>query len=136
MLRTKSGLPRHCSWNTDRHGTRRVRFRRNGVSRYLSGTPWSEDFMRQYGNLLDRAVKPNANIGGNRTKPGSVNALAVAYYQSPDFRSLADSTKDHRRGVIDRFRSEHGDKPIKDSSASTFNRSWPTKRQRRKRQTI
>jgi hypothetical protein len=62
---------------------------------------------------LDRAVTPNANIGGNRTKPGSVNALAVAYYQSPDFRSLADSTKGHRRRIIDKFRSKHGDKPLK-----------------------
>jgi hypothetical protein len=28
MLRTKSGLPKHCYWNTDRHGVRRVRFRK------------------------------------------------------------------------------------------------------------
>ena len=48
MLRTKSGLPKHCSWAPDRHGKRRVRFRKGGVSRYLPGNPWSEDFMRQY----------------------------------------------------------------------------------------
>jgi len=114
MRRNKSGLPKYCGWNIDREdGKRRVRFRHGGFSIYLTGTPWSEDFMRQYGNLLDRAVKPNANIGGNRTKPGSVNALAVAYYQSPDFRSLADSTKGHRRRIIDKFRSKNGDKPLK-----------------------
>jgi integrase len=37
----------------------------------------------------------------------------LPYYQSANFRSLADSTKDHRRRVIDRFRAAHGDKPIK-----------------------
>ena len=30
MLRTKSGLPKHCSWAPDRHGKRRVRFRKSG----------------------------------------------------------------------------------------------------------
>ena len=53
MLRTRSGLPKHCSWNADRHGTRRVRFRRRGVSVYLTGIPWSEDFMRQYAVALE-----------------------------------------------------------------------------------
>jgi hypothetical protein len=47
MIRTKSGLPKHCGWNTDHHGKRRVRFRKAGLSTYLTGTPWSEDFMRQ-----------------------------------------------------------------------------------------
>ena len=42
MLRTKSGLPKHCGWNADRHGTRRVRFRKDGFTTYLTGTPWSE----------------------------------------------------------------------------------------------
>jgi hypothetical protein len=33
MLRTKSGLPKHCGWNLDREdGKRRVRFRKNGFS--------------------------------------------------------------------------------------------------------
>ena len=32
MLRTKSGLPKHCSWNVDRHGKRRVRFRKAGFT--------------------------------------------------------------------------------------------------------
>jgi hypothetical protein len=75
MLRTKSGLPKHCSWNFDRHGTRRVRFRKAEFSTYLTGTPWSEDFMRQYAAA---GVKAQAgNIGTERTKPGTINALIV-----------------------------------------------------------
>jgi hypothetical protein len=46
MRRSKSGLPKYCGWNTDHHGKRRIRFRKNGFSVYLTGTPWSEDFMR------------------------------------------------------------------------------------------
>jgi integrase len=112
MLRTKSGLPKHCSWNTDRHGKRRVRFRKGHLSEYIAGTPWSQDFMRQYAMLLDRAGAP-AVIGAERTKPGTVNALVVAYYKSPDFKNLEDSTQAHRRRIIERFRSEHGDKLIR-----------------------
>ncbi len=37
----------------------------------------------------------------------------MAYYASPDFKNLEDSTKDHRRRIIERFRSEHGDKPLR-----------------------
>lgn len=58
MLRTKSGLPKHCSWNCDQHGKRRVRFRKGGFSTYLTGTPWSEDFMRQHAAALDGANTP------------------------------------------------------------------------------
>jgi integrase len=61
MIKTKNGLPKHCYWQEDRHGTRRVRFRRSGVSLYLTGTPWSEDFMRQYAIVLDRSQAPSGN---------------------------------------------------------------------------
>src|SRR6516165_10942693 len=77
MLRTKSGLPKHCGWNTDRHGRRRVRFRLRGFSTYLTGTPWSEDFMRQYAAALEGVRAPN--IGAERTIAGTVNALVAAY---------------------------------------------------------
>jgi integrase len=114
MLRTKSGLPKHCSWNCDQHGKRRVRFRKAGFSTYLTGTPWSEDFMRQYAAALD-GVKEHTinNIGAARTKPGSFNALCVSYYRSPEFRGLKESTQAVRRNIIERFRAIHGEKPLK-----------------------
>ena len=64
MLRTKSGLPKHCSWNYDRHGKRRVRFRKGGFSAYLTGTPWSEDFMRQYAAALDGVKGSDRSVQG------------------------------------------------------------------------
>jgi integrase len=112
MIRTKSGLPKHCSWNTDHHGKRRVRFRKAGFTTYLTGIPWSEEFMRQYAAALERVKAQAANIGAERTRPGSVNALCVAYYRSPEFRGLRVSTQAMRRNIIERFRIAHGDKPI------------------------
>jgi len=112
MLRTRSGLPKHCSWATDRHGKRRVRFRRNGVSAYLTGIPWGEDFMRQYAAALEGAQPQPSTIGASRTLPGSINALVVSYYGSPDFRGLKASTATVRKNIIERFRREHGNKPV------------------------
>lgn len=48
MLKTKSGLPKHCCYSVDRHGKLRVKFQKKGFSTYIKGTPWSEDFMKQY----------------------------------------------------------------------------------------
>jgi integrase len=113
MLRTKSGLPKHCCWNPDQHGKRRVRFRKGGFTTYLAGTPWSEDFMRQYAAALDGVKAQASNIGSARTKPGSFNALCVSYYRSPDFLGLKASTQAVRRNIIEKFRSQHGDKPVR-----------------------
>src|SRR5262249_14307360 len=113
MLRTKSGLPKHCGWNLDRaDGKRRVRFRKSGFSTYLKGIPWSEDFMRQYAAALEGVKARAENIGAVRTIPGSFDALCVSYYRSPDFQGLKASTQRARRNVIERFRNEHGTKPV------------------------
>src|SRR5215470_10147152 len=111
MLRTRSGLPRHCGWNVDRHGKRRVRFRKAGFSTYLTGVPWSEDFMRQYATALEGVKAQANNIGAARTIAGSFDALCVSYYRSPEFRGLKDSTQTARRNIIERFRKEYGTKP-------------------------
>jgi integrase len=112
MLRTRSGLPKHCSWNRDHHGKRRVRFRKGSFSTYISGTPWGQDFMQAYAAALDGVKAQAANIGASRTVPGSINALVVSYYRSPEYRGLKPSTQAVRRNIIERFRGEHGNKPV------------------------
>jgi integrase len=113
MLRTKSGLPKHCSFNEDQRGNRYVRFRKGAFTTNLSGIPWSDDFMRQYAAALERLnSKATGNFGVERTKSGSFNALVVSYYRSPEFRGLKSSTQAVRRNILERFRTEHGDKPI------------------------
>jgi integrase len=111
----RNGLPKHCTYQADRYGNRRVRFRRRGVSVYLTGIPWSEDFMRQYAAALEREEGNRAQVGAaKRTFPGSFSALCVSYYASPEFRGLKTSTQRVRRNVLERFRAEHGHRPLKD----------------------
>jgi len=109
--RTKSGLPEYCSWNYDRHGKRRVRFRKGGFSTYLTGVPWSDQFMRLYAAALEGVKAQASNIGLARTKPGTINALIVSYYTLV-FPLLKPSTRAMRRNILERFRREHGDKPV------------------------
>lgn len=113
MRRAKNGLPKFCGWNLERKdGKRRVRFRKDGFSAYLSGTPWSEPFMRQYAAAVDRAKPQAGSIGADRILPGSIDALAVAYYRSPEFCALAPSTQGDRRRIVERLRAEYGKLPI------------------------
>ena len=75
-------MPKHCGWNEDRHGTRRVRFRKDGFTTYLTGTPLSEDFMRQYAAALDgvKAQTTTGEVGASRTKAGTINARCGVSY--------------------------------------------------------
>jgi integrase len=109
--RNRSGLPEYCSWNYDRHGKRRVRFRQGGFSTYLSGLPWSDDFMRQYAAALEGVKGQATNVGMERTKPGTINELIVSYYTLV-FPLLKPSTRKMRRNILERFRRDHGDKPV------------------------
>jgi integrase len=85
-------------------------FRRRGSPRVrLPGPPGSPEFMIAYQAALASAPEP---IGASRSKPGSVNAAMVSYYQSQSFRALKASTQAVRRSALERFRAPHGDKPI------------------------
>ena len=94
----------------DRHGKSRWYFRRAGFKRVpLPGLPWSPAFMEAYETAL--AGQP-LQIGSARTKPGTVRALAVCYFNSPDFRSLRPSSQAIYRGIIDRFCIQYGDNRV------------------------
>jgi len=88
-----------------------VRFRRRGISIYLTGTPWSDDFMLQYAAALDGVKAQTTNIGADRTVPGTVNAVIVSYYKLV-FPLLKPSTQAMRRNILERFRRDHGNKPV------------------------
>jgi integrase len=86
-------------------------FRRHGYPRVrLPGLPASREFVEAYQRALDSQQMP---LGATRTKPGTVNAAIVGYYDSMMFfGSLAPSTQAIRRQILERFRADHGDKPI------------------------
>ena len=61
-MKTRNGLPKYCSYNADRHGTKRVMFRRRGFATYLPGIPWSEDFMGRYASALEGVKAQPATV--------------------------------------------------------------------------
>lgn len=106
-------LPKYVSEFADRHGKMRVRFRRKGQEdHYFATVPWSAEFMQEYQACLDREAAPSIQPGANRTKPGTFNALIAAYYGSPEFKGLRPSSQTTYRGIIERFRQQHGDKRV------------------------
>jgi len=85
-------------------------FRRPGCKRVpLPGLPGSAEFMAAYQTALGA---PRPPIGEKRSKSGTVSAIIAAYYLSLDFGALAPGTQAMRRAILERFRAEHGDKPI------------------------
>jgi integrase len=105
----------HCAWNTDRHGKRRVHFRKDGFPTYLTGTPWSEDFMRQYAAALDGVKAQAANVGAERTLQNTLGALIKAYLDPAStslFKTRAAETQRTQRNILENFGAERGQKPI------------------------
>jgi integrase len=95
-------LPRYVHGFIDRHGKPRHYFRRPGFKKVpLPGTPWSPEFMAVYQNTL--AGQPVA-IGAASVLPGSMRALAVSYYGSPEYLKM--SSKSVRRNIIEKFLRE------------------------------
>jgi integrase len=96
----------------DRHGKLRRYFRRKGHKQIpLPGLPGSEEFMAAYQAALAGIMAPR-EIGASRTKPGTVNAAIVGYYQSLAFRELAPSTQYQRRLILEKVRNEVGERQI------------------------
>ncbi|WP_299821328.1 tyrosine-type recombinase/integrase [uncultured Jannaschia sp.] len=96
---------------TDRHGTRRWRFRKGGFSAELGKDYGSDDFAARYEAAM-QGEKTRGLIGAERTVPLSFDALVASYYQSKEWLGLGDTTRRSYRGVIEAMRVEHGRKRI------------------------
>ncbi len=95
--------PKYVHGFIDRHGTPRFYFRRAGFKKVpLRGLPWSPEFMAAYEEALAGQPAP-IEIGAARTKPGSMRALSVSYFQSVDYRSMQARTQRVYRGLMERF---------------------------------
>lgn len=93
----------------DRHGRLRHYFRRPGVRVALPGLPGAAEFMAAYQAAL--AGNPERSVS-KRMVPGSFAALAVAYYQSAEYRQLAAVTKATYRNIVEKFRQANGEHPV------------------------
>jgi integrase len=102
-------------WVDKRNGGAKARyyFRRPGFKRIpLPGLLGSQEFMEAYQAALAGQALPRPMIGASRTKPGSISALVVSYLTSAAFLSLKAATQTTYRNILERFRREHGDKPV------------------------
>ena len=105
-------LPRYVHGFIDRHGKPRFYFRRPGFeSKPLHGLPYSAEFMGDYEAALAGQPLP---VGTNRARPGTMRALALSFFASPEFRTLRLSTQRAYRSTIERLCKEHGDKRAAD----------------------
>src|SRR5262249_57468628 len=53
-----------------------------------------------------------SGVGVSGIRPGTVNGAVISYFNPAAFQSLAHETQRSRRGILERFRIEHGDKRI------------------------
>jgi integrase len=104
-------LPKFVHGYLDRHGNPRHYFRRPGRKEVpLPGMPWSTEFMDAYEAAINSAAP--VVIGARRSVPGSVAEAVARYFGSGNFTKLAPSTQAMRRAILERFRTEHGDKRL------------------------
>lgn len=102
--------PRNVSYYYDRHGNMRWRFRKKGLPECQTRETF--DSVAWWTWYAAASSAAPSIVGANRTKPGSVHALAVAYYASADFQRLSQATQRTYRGILDRYRDKYGDNPI------------------------
>src|SRR5262245_39326834 len=97
----------------DREGRLRYYFRRRGCkSIALPGLPSSIEFLEAYQAALAGMPDKPSEIGADRTSPGTINALVIAYYRSAAWNSLQPDTRKSRRRFIEHFRIQHGEKRV------------------------
>src|SRR5262249_33287497 len=100
------------AWIDHRNDQPRYYFRRPGFKRVpLPGSPFSPEFMAAYTEAMAGQRAP-VTSPSRQFLPGTMNTLAVSYYNSATFRSLAPSSQSLYRTLIDRFCKEHGDNRV------------------------
>jgi hypothetical protein len=104
---------RYVVQDRDRHGNVRTYLRLPGKAKVrLQETLGTDAFDAEYRAAV--AAKPKGKgkpVPVGTVLPGSVDALCVAYYRSAEFRRLDERSQRVRRGILDRFRQDHGTKP-------------------------
>jgi integrase len=100
----------HVNGWTDRHGRKRIYFRRPGCKAIpLPGPVGSPAFMEAYNSALV-STEPLPKVGLGTAKAGTFAALALSYLNSGKFRDKRPETQRTERGIIDGLVAKHGDK--------------------------
>jgi hypothetical protein len=104
-------------WIDRRNDQPRYYFRRPGFPRVpLPGSPFSAEFEAAYKEAMagQRApvIAPPVTSPRRQFLPGTMNALAVSYFNSITFHSLKPSSQSFYRSLIDRLCREAGDNRV------------------------
>lgn len=95
----------------DRHGKWRWRARAKGKPTVmLHGEYGSAEFVAAWQSW---ANGKRIEIGASKTRPGSIGALIAGYYESSDFKLLAENTRRLHRSHLERLRGASGGKDLK-----------------------
>lgn len=90
-------------------------YRRGKFRMTLPGRPFSTEFMDAYAAAeaayASGLAKPSP-IGIDRVKPGTFNALIMAYYRSPEFLNLKPISQKNNRNVMEAIRKRLGDAQV------------------------
>ena len=115
-------LPLYVQHFIDRHDHARFYFRRKGwPSAALPGLPWSPEFMAAYEAAIKREPNQPVPLGAARSRPGSLSAALAAYYQASGWtHDLADSSREWRRRILEKFREEYGTRSLRDFERKHF----------------
>jgi len=91
------------------------RFRMKGRDLYYFkaafGTP---EFQAEYDACVRGEIAPKIEVGRERYKAGTFNALIRDYYLSMEFLGLAATTRPNVRGILDRWRAVYGEGLVRD----------------------
>lgn len=104
----------HVQRFRDRHGHVRHYYRRKGWPKAVLPAPGSPGFLEAYAAAASSRPSPGEGpgAGAERTQPGTIAALIVAYYASAEWAELRASTQTGYRNMLDRFRDKHGTKRV------------------------
>lgn len=119
----KQRYPKYTHGFIDRFGNPRFYLRVPGREKRtpLPGLPWSPEFMAAREVAL--GTGGSVELGASRTKPGTVNAAVVSYYQHcAAWRALADGTRKSRRAILERFREKCGGEQAREMPRSALQR--------------
>lgn len=95
----------------DRHGKERIYLKKPGLpNARLPGPLLSKAFWAAY----EKAIKGEAHLEVEPTfvSRNTMSALVEAYYRSPNYKNLAESTRRTYRAQFEKFREAYGNNPV------------------------
>lgn len=105
--------PRYLHTYKDRHGQERAYYNEPGKPKVALSLPlYGEQFWAEY-HRAKAGSQESKSIGEVRTVSGSIADLVSRYFASPEFTSLAESSKRVFRRQLERFREQHGHRSVK-----------------------